>query len=111
MMQYGDKKYAGYYNVGPEGTDCVTTGDIVDMWCESFGGGMKWVNLARENAPHEANFLKLDCSKLKAAMGWAPRWNINKAIEETAAWTKVYFGRGDVSAEMEKEIREYMEEF
>lgn len=109
MKQYEDGSFAGYYNVGPDGTDCVTTGNIVDMWCRAFGNGMKWVNLARENAPHEANFLKLDCSKLKTTMNWQPRWNIERAIEKTAEWTKVYFDNGDIDEIMNKQIREYME--
>lgn len=109
MKQYEDGRFAGYYNVGPDGNDCVTTGNIVDMWCKAYGNGMKWINLARENAPHEANFLKLDCSKLKTTMGWQPRWNIEKAIEKTAEWTKVYFAKGDIGEIMNKQIREYTE--
>mgnify|MGYP000155545827 CR=1 FL=1 len=42
--QYEDAKYQGYYNVGPDETDCVTTGDLVDLFVEKWGEGMKWVN-------------------------------------------------------------------
>lgn len=110
MMQYNDAKYADWYNVGPDSKDCATTGALATLWCVSFGEGMQWVNKARENAPHEAKFLKLDCRKLKKTMDWAPRWNIAKAVEKTADWTKVYFAGGNIREEMDAEIREYMEE-
>ena len=64
--QFEEMSYAGYYNVGPDDCDCVTTGELVDLFCKKWGEGAKWENRAEENAPHEANFLKLDCSKLKA---------------------------------------------
>ncbi len=105
--QYENKMFANYYNVGPETRDCVCTGDIVEMYCNAFGENMKWVNECVEDGMHEANFLKLDCSRLKAEMGWMPAWNIEKAIEKTVEWTKVYLNKGDICAIMDKQIEEY----
>ena len=85
------------------------TGQLVELFQEKWGEGFHWLNQAEENAPHEANFLKLDCSKLKAAFGWRPRWHINEAIEQTVAWTRVWLAGGDISDEMDREIREYLE--
>ena len=85
--QYEDKKLAGWYNVGPDDCDCVTTGQLVELFREKWGEGFHWLNQAEENAPHEANFLKLDCSKLKTTFGWSPRWHIAEAVEKTVAWT------------------------
>ena len=79
--QYKHKKYAGYYNVGPDDQDCVQTGALVDLFVKYWGDCMKWVN-QYDGGPHEANFLKLDCSKLKTTFGWKPHWNLDKAIEE-----------------------------
>ncbi len=59
--------------------------------------------------PHEANFLKLDCSKLKATFGWAPRWNVETAVERTVEWTKAYFAGEDICAVMDKQIAEFFE--
>ena len=53
--QFEDKKYQGYYNVGPEEVDCITTGNLVDIFCEAWGNSMKWENKSI-NGPHEANF-------------------------------------------------------
>ena len=107
-MQYNNPKLADSYNVGPDECDCVTTGNIVDMFVKYYGEGMKWINKAEENAPHEANFLKLDCSKLKTTMKWKPVWNIEKAIEKTVEWSKVYISGDDVTEITNKQIREFL---
>ena len=79
--QYKDRGYAGFYNVGPDESDCVTTGDLVDTFCAKWGEDTAWINKS-DGGPHEANFLKLDCSKLKGVFGWRPRWSFDKAIEK-----------------------------
>ena len=107
--QYEDKKLAGWYNVGPDDCDCVTTGQLVELFREKWGEGFHWLNQAEENAPHEANFLKLDCSKLKTTFGWSPRWHIEESVEKTVEWTRVWLSREDIPAEMDREIQEYLE--
>lgn len=108
QKQYEDGKYAGWYNVGPDECDCVTTGELVDLFCSSWGDGLTWENQAEAHAPHEANFLKLDCSKIKSVFDWKPRWHIEEAVQMTADWTKVWLKHGDVPAEMDREIQEYL---
>ena len=61
-------------------------------------------------APHEARFLKLDCSKLKAAMGWQPKWHIEEAVAKTVAWAKAWQNNDNISLLMEKQIREFLED-
>lgn len=106
MMQYEDKKNAGFYNVGPDDKDCVTTGDLVTMFCKSWGEGLGWVN-QHDGGPHEANFLKLDCSKLKATFGWKPRWGVEDAIEKTVEWSKVYEQNGSIPTIMRQQIESF----
>lgn len=106
--QYGDKRYAGFYNVGPDDCDCVTTRDLVNLFCRYWGGGAEWIDQADENAPHEANFLKLDCSKLKSTFGWQPRWNIDECMRFTTHFYKIWLAGEDVPAEMDKEIRDFI---
>lgn len=108
-MQYGDASLAGNYNVGPDDCDCVNTGDLVSLFCEKWGEGAAWKNVSEANAPHEANFLKLDCSRIKSALGWKPRWHIDGAVEKVVEWSRAYLSGGDVNAVMEKQIREYLE--
>lgn len=105
--QYEDLSYADYYNVGPDDCDCVTTGELVSLFCEKWGANQTWVNQS-DGGPHEANFLRLDCSKIKKQLGWTPRWHIEEAVEQTCAFTRVYLGRGDIVREMEREIEEFV---
>lgn len=107
--QYKDRAYEGYYNVGPEEADCVTTERLVDTFCRKWGGGQKWIG-QYDGGPHEANVLKLDCSKLKSTFGWRPRWNFDRAMEKTVEWSKVYAEQGDVLACMDRQIKEYWQE-
>lgn len=108
-LQYKDKKmYEGNYNVGPDDCDCVTTGELVDLFCSCWGAEAQWENRAEKNAPHEAGFLKLDCSRIKRVLGWNPRWHIREAVDYSVRWSKAYLAGGDVGAEMERQIREYL---
>ncbi len=116
MEQYENPDLAGNYNVGPEETDCYTTGNLVDLFCrkwnERSGNAdrkLAWID-QYDGGPHEANFLKLDCSKLKHTFGWKPTWNVEEAVETIAEWTEVYLDQGDVSACMVEEIKKFMKQ-
>ena len=109
QKQYEDPSFAGWYNVGPDDCDCVTTGELTTLFCRAWGDGMTWENRSEANAPHEANFLKLDCSKIKTTFGWKPRWHMQEAIQKTVEWSKVWMDGGDVPAVMRKQIREFEE--
>ena len=106
MEQYKTPSLAGCYNIGPDDCDCASTGQLADIFCKAWSGA-RWRSIAEENAPHEANFLRLDCSKIKSALGWKPRWHIDTAVEKVVEWSKVYLNGGDVRAVMDKQIEEY----
>lgn len=108
-MQYEDIRYAGYYNVGPDDVDCFQTGALVDLFVSKWGDNLKWIN-QNDGGPHEANFLKLDCSKLKTTFGWKPHWNLEKAVEKVVEWSKCWGNNGDIRKCMDKEIQEFLEE-
>lgn len=111
QRQYEDISYAGNYNVGPNDTDCYTTGELVDLFCRKWNQqtdeNMTWENVS-DGGPHEANFLKLDCSKIKSAFGWKPVWNVEQTMEKIVEWTQAYVTGQDVSAVTDRQIREYM---
>lgn len=108
QRQYENRQLAGWYNVGPDECDCVTTGELVELFKKKWGAGFNWINQAEANAPHEANFLKLDCSKLKTIFGWQPRWHIDEAVAKTCEWTRAWLADDDVAEEMRREIEEYL---
>lgn len=107
-MQYQDAKYQSWYNVGPDDQNCIQTGDLVDLFIKHWGEGLKWLN-QNDGGPHEANFLKLDCSKIKSALGWEPRWNIETAIEKVVDWSKAWLAGEDVRIVMDRQIKDYLD--
>ncbi len=109
QAQWSDSGCAGAYNVGPDDCDCVTTGDLVGLFEHSWGEGFSWVNAAKDkDAPHEANFLKLDNTKLKTTFEWTPRWHIDEAIEATVEWSRAYLAGEDVRLVMDRQIERYL---
>ena len=108
QRQYENPELAGWYNIGPDDCDCLTTGELVELLVSCWGEDQKWVNISEKHAPHEANFLKLDCSKIKQTFGWKPTWHIDEAIKMICAWTKVWLTGGDIPAEMDREIDEFL---
>ncbi len=101
--QYEDREKAGYYNVGPDDADCVHTGELVDLFCSAWGDGMRWENKS-DGGPHEANFLKLDCSKIKTVFGWRPRYGIREAVAMSVEWYRTYGAGGDTVSVMDRQI-------
>ena len=105
--QYSEISFADYYNVGPDDCDCVTTGELVDLFCKFWGESSSWVNKAETNAPHEAGFLKLDCSKIKSVFEWTPKWHIADAIEKTVEFSKIWIKNESISDTMDDQIKEF----
>ncbi len=113
MRQYEDPTYAGSYNIGPNETDCWTTGKLVQLFCNKWNSSMDEGVMAswrceKDDGPHEANFLKLDCSLMKSTFSWEPRWNVETAMEKIVEWNKAYFEGRDVVSVMDSQIREYL---
>lgn len=107
MLQYNDITLADTYNIGPNEADCVTTGEIVSLFCKTWGNNASWI-ATDYNGPHEANFLKLDCSKAKSSLKWHPIWNVKKAIEMTVGWSKAYYEQKDIEEVTIKQLEEYL---
>jgi CDP-glucose 4,6-dehydratase len=64
------------------------------MW----GGSASWKNLAEDDQPHEASFLKLDITKATTQLGWQPRLNLDVALQWTVDWYQCFRDGGDVRA-------------
>ncbi len=113
QAQYDNLNLAGSYNVGPDDADCWTTGDLVSLFCnkwnEANGTNVTWKNVY-DGGPHEANFLKLDCSKLKATFGWKPRWNVEKTMEKIVEWVVLYLKNQNIAECMDNQIDEFLRE-
>ena len=106
--QFSDPSLAGFYNVGPDEQDCYRTGQLVDSFVKHWGNGAEWVDQS-EDGPHEASFLKLDCSRLKNTFGWHPKWNVDQSIEKVVEWTRCWESGENVRSCMDKQIQSYLE--
>ncbi len=109
--QYEDITKAGNYNIGPNETDCYSTGDIVDTfvneWTKQTGENIKWIN-KHDGGPHEANFLKLDCSRVNKIFGWKPVWTVREAMEEIVEWHRAYRDKEDMESVTLGQINKYI---
>jgi len=110
QRQYEDRQYAGCYNIGPEEESCLTTGELVADLCQQWerlsGDKIEWKHQG-EDGPHEARFLKLDCSKIKNRLGWRPVWGREEMTGKTAEWWWEYLNAGNIVEVMERQIEEY----
>lgn len=107
--QYKNRKYQGYYNVGPDIEDCVSTGELVKKFANTYNGVFNYEIQQDKNAPHEASFLMLDTSKVKKTFGWKPRWHIDDCVDKIVEWLDVYLNNPNAIPElMDKEIEEFV---
>lgn len=109
QRQLEEPQLASWYNVGPDDCDCATTGELVKHFCNHWGNGLTWESRTTPG-PHESNFLRLNCVKLKQAMDWQPHWHIDTAVEKTVQWSRVWLAGEDTTACMRAQIKEYLED-
>ena len=98
--------YADGWNFGPRDEDCKPVSWILDKMTTAWGEGAKW-ELDKNNNPHEAGFLKLDCSKAANKLKWQPKWGLNETIKLIIDWHQLYINGGDVKEQCLKEIKKY----
>lgn len=109
--QYFNTEISGQYNIGPIYEDCVTTQELVQLFCK-YWPNQKWeIMTSNSKSVHEAGILRLDCSKIYAKLGWKPIWNIEEAVKRSVEWAKAYSNNGNVNQIMEKQIIDYLELF
>jgi CDP-glucose 4,6-dehydratase len=106
--QWVGPSLAGCYNIGPNDEDCVTSGELVSLFCEKWGLDAAWAAQPQEGAPHEAGLLKLDCSLMKRTFGWHPRWRIDECMELICRFGRLHLAGQDIQPEMDREIASYL---
>ncbi len=105
--QWENIQYADCYNVGPDECDCITNEALVELFGQAWGEGFT-TQTVEEKGPHEAGLLKLDASKIKAALGWRPRWGIAEAVARVVEWSRVFAKGLDVTAITDQQIEDYI---
>jgi CDP-glucose 4,6-dehydratase len=103
----GGAKYAEAWNFGPDDSDTKSVEWVIKTICKIWGKGASY-NVDTNPQPHETNYLKLDCSKAKAELGWHPRWNLETALESIVEWNKSWLGKKDIRKVTEEQIGTYL---
>jgi CDP-glucose 4,6-dehydratase len=98
--------FAEGWNFGPSEDDAQPVEWIVKSLCEKWGNGAGYL-IDDGDHPHEANYLKLDCSKARARLGWRPRWSLSKALNAIVDWTKQYQAGNNLRLACLEQICEY----
>ena len=101
-------RYSQAWNFGPDDCDAKPVEWIINEVCKKWGRNAAY-RIDKGKHPHEAHYLKLDCSKAKAELGWHPRWNLEKAIEKIIEWTQAYREEKDLRKVCLKQIEDYSE--
>jgi CDP-glucose 4,6-dehydratase len=94
------------WNFGPNDDDAKPVEWIVNKMTSQWGEGATWKMDDREH-PHEAHYLKLDCSKAKSRLNWRPRWNIEQVLEQIIAWHRAYLAGENMRKITLKQIQDY----
>lgn len=94
------------WNFGPRDEDAKPVQWIVQQLCENWGGGASWA-LQSGDHPHEANFLKLDISKVHQRLQWTPRWSLETALVRITEWHRAWLNGQDMRAFCLNQISQY----
>lgn len=102
LYSYGPE-FNGAWNFGPDDSDAKNVEWITEKFSELWGKGFDYT-IDKDPQPHEAAYLKLDCSKAKAELGWSPHWNLEKALESTVEWYKTWLAGESIRSFTEVQI-------
>lgn len=85
--------YEDGWNFGPAQASEVSVRTVTDALVRKWGPEARWEQ-DRSDQPHEAGYLKLDCSKARLSLGWRPLLDLDSALDMTVDWYRA-FEKGD----------------
>ena len=100
------KAFAEGWNFGPKDDDCQPVQWILDKMVHFWGDGAHY-EIDKSEQPHEANFLKLDCSKAAMHLKWHPKWRLEQTLEQIVHWHRAWLEGADMQAKCLQEIEKY----
>lgn len=99
-------EFASSWNFGPNDEDARPVEWIVGKICSAWSTDASY-EIQEGEQPHEAHYLKLDCSKARGILGWKPKWNLDQAIDAIIAWSHAYKEQQELRTVCLKQIEEY----
>jgi CDP-glucose 4,6-dehydratase len=102
--------FAEAFNFGPAEEDAKPVQWIVEELTKNWGESAAW-HLDGSTNPHEAHYLKLDCSKARALLRWSHRWQLSQALQAIIEWHKAYQGGQDPRFLCMRQIQRYSNEY
>jgi len=105
-LYQGGVAYAEGWNFGPSDEDARPVQWIVERLTQQWGDGASW-QLDQGNHPHEAHYLKLDCSKAKMRLNWQPSWTLAQTLEMIVAWQRAYLAKDDMRKITLEQIKQF----
>ena len=98
--------FDGAWNFGPQDSDVRSVKDVIELLISQWDSPVSWSEDGVPQ-PHEAHFLKLDCSKAKHALNWSAHWPLEKAVEAIVEWQNAFRKGQDMLAITRKQINSY----
>lgn len=105
-LYQGNIDYVGGWNFGPDSADAKNVEWIIHQICSLWGDGADY-SIDKTSQPHEANYLKLECSKANTSLQWHPKWNVSIALEKIVEWNKAYVSGYDMLEVCISQINDY----
>ncbi len=99
--------FAEGWNFGPKDEDAKPVEWIVNTLTSVWGDDASWF-LSEGEHPHEAHYLKLDCSKAKMRLNWQSVWDLEHTLTKIVNWQKAWLNKQDMQQYTISEIKEYM---
>lgn len=99
------------WNFGPGEEDAKPVSHLADIMVKSWGEGAQWQQEGNKKQPHEAQYLKLDCTKAKTGLQWSPQWQLEQALQESVAWYKAWHQGMDMNQFTLKQMTDYQQKY
>jgi CDP-glucose 4,6-dehydratase len=106
LYEHGSS-FASGWNFGPRDEDNRSVQEVVDLLISDWGNAVRWEKEVAQQ-PHEANLLKLDCSKAHMQLGWIPKWNLETAVQKIVQWQKAFQAKEKMREVSLAQVNDYM---
>ena len=91
--------YAQAYNFGPLLDEAIPVAQLI-QWAAEHWPGADFQILDQAHKPHEAHYLRLDCSKAAQELAWRPHWSVQEAVAQSLNWYRQFYQQPQDAAQL-----------